>query len=105
MDTSNAYPKYYRKDGRCLKRKTDTTGTEVRVPDDPKNHFPLMMSEVIYPDKERLDEDIAGLEPVNDKIFEDYVYAFIRGVEMNVSQPMTQLQIKRELEKNRGIGR
>lgn len=81
-----------------MRRTSDTTGTEVRVPA-PGEFLPLMMTGVIYPDKDRFDEAIAQLEETDINCFEDYVYAFIRGVDMNVSKPMTELQIKRQLQK------
>jgi hypothetical protein len=94
------YPKYYRKDGRCIKCKSPTTGTEVRTPDDVRQKLPLSMSEVTYPTPERFTQELATMEEVDQACFEDYVYAFIRGVHINVEQPMSELQLQRQLKQN-----
>lgn len=97
------YPKYYRKDGRSVRRTGDTTGTEVRTPDNPKAKLPLSMSEVTYPDKSRFDDDVSRMEEVDQACYEDYVYAFLRSVRINIEIPMSELQLKRQLEMNKII--
>lgn len=88
------YPTYYRIGGKAIRRNNATNGTEVLTPA-ANQKLPLCMGLVTYPTRERFDEDVAGMEQVDQACFEDYVYAFIRGSH-RVEQDMTELQLKRE---------
>lgn len=88
------YPTYYRKDGRCLKRINDTDAREVRTPYGPKDILPLSMSDVTFPNKERLDKEVAEMEEVDQACFEAYIISFIGKVEINVAKPMTAYKLE-----------
>lgn len=88
-----SYPLYYRKDGRCLKRISDTDAREVRTPHSPKDLLPLSMSDVIFLSKERLDKEVEEMEEVDQACFEAYIISFIGKVEMYVAKPMTDYRL------------
>lgn len=88
-----SYPTFYRKDGRCLKRSSDTVAREVRTPAGPKDTLPLSMSDVTFPTKERLDKEVAEMEEVDQACFEAYILSFIGKVEMYVAKPMTEYKL------------
>lgn len=69
------YPKFYRKDGRCLKRESDMTGLEVQIPK-PGDRLPLIMTPVTYPGKDRLDEAVAAMEAVDQEVYEQFITTF-----------------------------
>ncbi len=78
------YPKFYRKDGHCLKRETDTTAMEIRIPD-PEKYLPLVHQPTTYPSKERLDEEVSRMELVDQDVYEDYLGTFFAQARENSS--------------------
>lgn len=80
----NKYPQYYRKANRVIKRDGDLTGIEIQVPE-PGNYLPLIHTPVIYPDRQRFDEAIQGMEPTTEEVYEGYMATFFRGSERNRS--------------------
>jgi hypothetical protein len=76
------FPTYYRLGGLCLRRETDTTTTEVRVPD-PGKALPLSHQNSTYPSKARLDEMVASMQQVDGEIFEDYLGTFFQSAAKN----------------------
>ena len=99
------YPRYYRQLGRCVKRKSDTIGLEVRTPDNIVDTFPLSMSEMTYPDKSSFDEAIVKMEEVNEEMYYDYVNSFLGQVETKINAPMNDRAIKRYLENTKASGK
>lgn len=89
------YPLYYRLRGRCIKRKSDTNGLEVRTPDNIGDTFPLGMSEVTYPDKAHFDKAISNMEEVDEECYYAYVSNFLGNVETKINAPMNERAIKR----------
>jgi hypothetical protein len=75
-------PKYYRHEGRCIKRISDTKTIEIQIPA-PGNNLPLSHQHGTYPSKKRLDEDIEGMEQVDQDIYEAYLADFFQGAERN----------------------
>jgi hypothetical protein len=96
METSPTYPQYFRKDGRCIKRVSATTGTEIRTPDKLENILPLNMSEVTYPTKDRFDDDIKNMEEVDAEMYKQYIYAWLRGSRF-IEAEMTKRAIEEQL--------
>jgi hypothetical protein len=76
------YPRFYRKAGHCLKRESATTTIEVRIPDLEKQ-IPLVHTPVTYPDKKRLDEEIAKMDEVDQGWYEHYLSMFFKHAEKN----------------------
>lgn len=76
------YPKFYRKEGYCLKRESDTTTIEVRVPA-PHQSIPLSHIPGTYPTKERLDDQVASMEEVDQDVYEDYLGTFFAQAREN----------------------
>lgn len=95
------YPKYYRLLGRCIKRTSETTGTEVRTPDNIADIFPFGMSLVTYPDKARFDEELAKMEEVDQECFKAYILNLLGHVEVKVNKPMNDMLIKKAMEENK----
>lgn len=95
------YPKYYRLLGRCIKRTSETTGMEVRTPDNIADTFPLGMSQVTYPDKARFDEELTNMEQVDQDCYEAYILNFLGSVEVKINKPMNDRLIKKAMEENK----
>lgn len=101
--TDNYTTRYYHTAGCAIRRNSPTKGTQILIPAQVTDRLPLSMTDVTYPSADRFDADLEKMQETDQNVFEDYVYAFIRGVHMNVEYPMTELQIKRQLEKNQAI--
>jgi hypothetical protein len=72
------YPHYYRQPGRCLKRESDITAREIKIP--PQGHMlPCCMEDVIYPSKERLDEEVIKMTKCTQDDYEDFIGGFTAG--------------------------
>lgn len=93
------YPQYYRKDGRCVKRESETTGREVRIPDTAKKQLPLILSDITYPTRDRFDQELEGMDQVDQDMWEQYIQAFIGRVEQDVKEPMIRYKLNQELKK------
>jgi len=87
------YPKYYRKDGRAIKRETDTTGITVEIPATAQAKLPLILAPVVYPEKERFDEAIIKMDIIDQEIFENYVKHFCGRVYTDIDKPLTDRQL------------
>ncbi len=99
------YPKYYRLEGRAICRKTDTTGIEVQIPENPKDKLPLIMAPVVFPTKERFDEAVLKMEATDLDMFETYVKHFTGRVYMDIDRPMTERSIQKQLINTARIGK
>lgn len=99
MSEAQKYPQYFRLHGHCLKRDGEVAAREVRLPE-PPNILPLSMGDIIYPSKERLDEQVAKMEVVDQECWHSYILGFIGGVERDIKQPMTEYGIKNQLKTN-----
>lgn len=95
------YPTYYRKEGRCLKRDSDTAGREVRIPDSPRQTLPLILSDITFPTRERFDQEVETMDPVDQDMWEQYLQAFIGRVEQDVREPMMRYKLNQEAKKIR----
>lgn len=89
------YPIYYRKENRCLKRETDTTAIEVKVPESYRQALPTSHGQVTFPDKERLDEEVSKMELVNQEIYEGYLYKFFLQSDNNKAM-LDQIRLNRK---------
>lgn len=84
----NDYPQFYCKEGHCLKRGSDTTTMEIRIPLE-NDTVPLCYHPVTYPSKARLDEQVGQMNRVNMETYESYLSDFLKGVrkvDQNFSQ-------------------
>jgi hypothetical protein len=79
------YPHYFRKAGHCLKRVSDTQTTEIIVPDQDQS-LPLCHQNVTYPSKQRLDETISRMDPVDKPTYESYLATFFQRADKNRTQ-------------------
>jgi hypothetical protein len=86
MNDLPEYPKFYRLQNRCIKRDSDTTAIEIKVPESYKHGLPLNHSQVIFPSKARLDEEIEKMELVDQEIYEGYLYKFFLQSDHNKAQ-------------------
>lgn len=84
METQTQYPQFFRKAGHCLKRESETTGTEIRIPDpeDPEAMLPLV-HQPIHKSKSIMDEEVGWMEKVNQEVYEDYLADFFKASERN----------------------
>lgn len=79
MEKSTAeYPKYYRKENHCVKRTGDTTSFEILVPV-PGKLLPLSLSPSTYPSKQRMEEQIAGMQACSEEDYDDFLGTFFAG--------------------------
>jgi hypothetical protein len=76
------YPIYYKKDGLCIKRETDTTGIRVEVPG-PGEKLPLIHAPFVTPTHIRFDDVVKDMEPCNQDVYESYLAAFFQKAEAN----------------------
>ncbi|HMG93206.1 MAG TPA: hypothetical protein VK589_24285 [Chryseolinea sp.] len=84
MNAETSYPQFYRLAGHCLKRESDTTATEIRIPD-PEKMLPLVHQPTTYPTKARLDEEVSRMEQVDQDVYEDYLGTFFAQARENSS--------------------
>jgi hypothetical protein len=71
-----SYPKYYRKNGRCLKVLSPTEALQITLPPD---FIVPLRSQYPYPD--RLQEELRGFEEVNADTWESFSYSFYAQVD------------------------
>ncbi len=88
-----SYPTYHRKENRCIKRESDTTAMEVKLPEKGKNYTGSHLP-VTYPSKERFDEDIKPMELVDNEVYESYLATFFQGAE-NIRKRFNEIRQKR----------
>jgi len=89
------YPQFYKKGNRCLKRESDTTGIEVQVPE-PGKKLPLIHTPVTYPSAERLNQEVATMQPCDQLVYESYLFTFFQQADSN-RQALTAVREKRKL--------
>jgi len=81
--TDPQYPvKFYRLEGRCLKRESPVTGMEVQIPPAGKS-LPLVHAPVIYPSEARMDEACAAMELVDQEVYEQFLTTFYMAADNN----------------------
>jgi len=95
------YPQFFRKGQRAILRGSDTTGVIVEIPDNPNDRLPVMMikAQSVYPTKERFDEAVSDMEPINEELYNDYIKTFCGRVEHGINRPMQEKSIQIELLK------
>lgn len=74
----NEYPKFYRKNGKCMRVDSATEVWTITLP--PQSKVPLR-DHSIYPSPERLQEHLSGMVEVDAEEFRSFYFAFIHGVE------------------------
>jgi len=89
------YPKFYRKEGLCLRRDSDTVTIEIKVPLE-GNLIPLSHLPVTYPSKERLDAAVAAMEPVDQGVYESYLGAWFAQSRENEKRFNDSRQVRYE---------
>jgi hypothetical protein len=72
-----SFPKYFRKEGRCVKVVSQTETRTVILP--PDRSVAERYSSA-FPDYERLLESLQGLEEVSEEIFRDFLFTFYQSV-------------------------
>ena len=71
------FPKYFRKDGTCVRVDSPTQLKVIKLPPD------TTMAErysSTYPSKERLNETLSGMEPTTAEIFKNFYFTFLQHV-------------------------
>jgi hypothetical protein len=76
------YPTYYKLATRCLKRESDTTAIEVKIPERDQN-LPTIHHIVTFPSKERLDEEVAKMEKIESEKYEEYLATLFQAMQKN----------------------
>lgn len=97
MSSTPLYPKFYRNSGHCLKRESDVKAVEVRIPD-PGQSLPLVHQPVFYASKNLLDNQVNGMTPVNQEVYESFLSTFFKAAAENAKQFLAYKQ--RRYEKN-----
>ena len=77
MQQPTEYPKFYRKEGKCVKVVSDTETRTIILPPDAK--VPERYS-TAFPSRTRLEETLAGLEEVPAEIFKNFTFTFYQQV-------------------------
>lgn len=82
METPNDYPTFYRSGNRCIKRNSDLNVMVVKIPPEGCT-LPLSHDSITFPDKERLDEEVAAMDIVDKEVYESYLATFFQTAEKN----------------------
>jgi hypothetical protein len=77
MNTQAEYPKFYRKDGKCVKVASATETRTIILP--PESRVAERYS-TTYPTADRLLESLAGLEEVTEQTFKEFLFTFYQSV-------------------------
>lgn len=76
METPNQqYPRYYRKDGKCIKVISPTEGRIIELA--PQVRIPLRS---IITEKDRLDKELEGMTACDSETFKNFLFTFYKQV-------------------------